>query len=236
MDDGGTASYNGLFLSIQKRLSHNVSVLANHTWQHCISDFWNIAFTSGVNFPGGRRANRGNCQTGDQRHVFNLSAVLQTPRFSTGALRAIGSNWQLSPILKLRSAQFFTVTTGLGNQVPNLVPGISPYATNKTVDHWLNPAAFASPAPGTYGNAGQSEGPGVFQLDMALSRTFVIREGKTLQLRVEAFNLPNHLNPSTPVATLNSGSFGQILSDISGTSGLTAGDSRVLQFALKWIF
>ena len=107
----------------------------------------------------------------------------------------------------------------------------------QTVDHWLNPAAFASPAPGKYGNAGRFnlKGPGVFQLDMALSRTFVIREGK-LQLRVEAFNLPNHLNPSTPVATLKSGSFGQILSDISGTSGLTAGDSRVLQFALKWIF
>jgi hypothetical protein len=92
--------------------------------------------------------------------------------------------------------------------------------------------------PGTYGNAGRFnlKGPGVFQLDMALSRTFAIREGKTLQLRVEAFNLPNHLNPSTPVATLNSGSFGQIQSDISGTSGLTAGDSRVLQFASKWIF
>jgi hypothetical protein len=35
---------------------------------------------------------------------------------------------------------------------------------------------------------------------------------------------------------LNSGSFGQIQSDISGTSGLTAGDSRLLQFALKWLF
>src|SRR5262249_30572123 len=125
MDDGGTASYNGLLLSVQKRLSHNVSLLANHTWQHFISDFWNIAFTSAVNYPGGRRANRSNCQTGDQRHVFNLSAVLQTPQLSSGALRSLLRNWDLSPIMKIRSAQFFTVTTGqdnaltgIGNQVP----------------------------------------------------------------------------------------------------------------------
>ena len=69
-----------------------------------------------------------------------------------------------------------------------------------------------------------------------MSRTFAIREGKTLQLRAEAFNLPNHLNPGIPVAALNNGSFGKIQSDISGTSGLTAGNSRVIQFALKMLF
>ncbi|HYR89639.1 MAG TPA: carboxypeptidase regulatory-like domain-containing protein [Terriglobia bacterium] len=248
LDDGGTGNYNGLLLSAQKRLSHRVSVLANHTWSHCISDIWEYLFNNAANVPSGgndRRSNRGNCQTGDQRHVFNLSAVLQTRRFSSGLLRLIGSEWQLSPIMKIRSAQFFTVTTGLdnaltgqGNQVPNLVPGISPYSSDKTVDQWLNPAAFAAPPPGTYGNLGRYnlKGPGVFQLDVALSRTFALREGRTLQLRAEAFNLPNHLNPSTPVATLNSGSFGKIQSDISGTSGLSAGDPRILQFALKLVF
>jgi hypothetical protein len=55
-------------------------------------------------------------------------------------------------------------------------------------------------------------------------------------LRAEAFNLPNHLNPSPPVSALNSGTFGQIQSDISGTSGLSAGDYRVIQFALKYVF
>jgi len=55
-------------------------------------------------------------------------------------------------------------------------------------------------------------------------------------VRAEAFNLPNHLNPSVPVAALNSGSFGKIQSDISGTSGLSAGDPRIVQLALKFIF
>jgi hypothetical protein len=91
MDDGGTGNYHGLLVSVQKRMSNGVSVLANHTWSHCISDIWEYLFNNGANVPGARGDNRGNCQTGDQRHVFNLSAVLQTPRFTSGALRFIGS-------------------------------------------------------------------------------------------------------------------------------------------------
>lgn len=79
-------------------------------------------------------------------------------------------------------------------------------------------------------------GPGVFQLDLALSRMFRIAEKQTLQVRGEAFNLPNHTNFSVPNSGLNGGTFGTITSDPSGTSGLTTGDYRVVQFALKYIF
>ena len=251
LDDGATGNYNALFLSAQKRLSHGTTVLANYTWSHCVADYLNSIVggsgdggpSAGYN-PGGRSKERGNCKT-DQRHVVNLSAVAQTPRFSSRTLRWIGSNWQISPIMKLRSGQFFTVTTGVDNALnggPNQRPNqvlANPYMPNKSIDGWLNPAAFAAPAPGTYGNLGAQNlrGPGVFQLDLALSRTFPIGEGKSLQLRGEAFNLPNHMNPAMPVAALNStGSFGKIQSDISGTSGLSDGDPRIMQFALKFIF
>jgi hypothetical protein len=81
-------------------------------------------------------------------------------------------------------------------------------------------------------------------LDLALTRTFTVAEGKTLQLRAESFNLPNHMNPANPgvcssgtcTSALNSATFGKIQSDISGTSGLSAGDPRILQFALKFVF
>ena len=85
----------------------------------------------------------------------------------------------------------------------------------------------------------------MFQLDLALTRTFAVGEGKSLQLRGEAFNLPNHMNPANPGvcsngtcvnALNNTGAFGKIQSDISGTSGLSAGDPRILQFALKYVF
>ena len=41
-DDGGTASYNGFFISTQKRMSHGTTLLANYTYSHCIADIWNV--------------------------------------------------------------------------------------------------------------------------------------------------------------------------------------------------
>lgn len=252
LDDGGTAEYEGLLLSAQRRLSHGVSALANYTWSHCISDVWdpNVGTGNAVSLPGNRRQFRSNCQTGDQRQIFNLSVVAQTPRVGNGLLAAVVGNWEISPIMKIRSAQLFSVTTGVDNalsgqptQTPNLVPGVNPYVSNHGCSpapcvQWLSAAAFSAPALGTYGDLGlwNIAGPGFFQLDLALSRIFVIREGKFLQLRAEAFNLPNHVNLAVPVSTTNSGAFGQIQGDVSGNSGLTAGDPRILQMALKFLF
>src|SRR5205823_4823042 len=222
-----------------KRLSDGISILANHTYSHCISDLWNAFPGQGGSAitPHNRRAERGNCNGGDQRHVFNLSAVMQTPKFQGKLLRVIASNWQFSPILKLKSSQFFTVTSGVdtalsgtGAQRPDLI-NPDPYPSNQSVDGWINASAFRATAPGTYSNVGMFnlKGPGVFQFDVALSRTFPIWEKRSIQLRGEAFNLPNHLNPGLPVSATNSAVFGKILNDISGTSGLSSGDQRIVQ-------
>ena len=257
LDDGGTASYEGLYLSAQKRLSHGVTVLANYTWSHCISDPWNQNPTAaGVAIPDARRQWRSNCVGSDLRQLFSVNAVATTPKFSGRALRLLASDWQVAPILTVKSAQFFSVLAG-PDQALSTVPGQpaellsnSPYAAHQTVNQWLNPSAFGEPALGTYGNLGYNnlKGPGVFQLNMSLSRNFPITEHKTLQVRAEAFNLPNHLNPFTPGITpingtlfggqqnRNVNNFGQIISDISGNNGLLAGDYRVIQLVMKFSF
>jgi len=109
---------------------------------------------------------------------------------------------------------------------------------HKSVNGWLNPKAFAVPPPGTLGNLPRNsmQAPGMVQLDLSISRTFRIVEGKSIQIRGEAFNLPNRLNPGLPIAAVNQGTFGKIQCDISGTSGLSAGDPRIIQFALKYVF
>ena len=85
-------------------------------------------------------------------------------------------------------------------------------------------------------------------MNLALSRNFPIHESKSLQVRAEAFNLPNHLNPFTPgigpISTTlfggqvnqNASNFGQITNDISGNNGLLNGDYRVVQLAMKFTF
>ena len=89
---------------------------------------------------------------------------------------------------------------------------------------------------------GTVEGPGLIQLNMAISRTFGLGEKRTLQLRGEAFNLPNHMNPLIIPANLsvNSAQFGRVQADQQGITssvgGVTAGDYRVIQLALKLAF
>jgi hypothetical protein len=257
LDDGGTASYQGLYLSAKKQFSRGVTILANYTWSHCISDPWNQNPTGGgVAIPGARRQWRSNCIGSDLRQLFGLNMVATTPKFSSHALRVVASNWQIAPILQIKSAQLFSVLAG-PDRALSTVPGQpaslvnpGPYPTNQSVDHWLDPAAFAQPALGTYGNLGLNnlKGPGVFQLNLALSREFPFTERKKLQVRAEAFNLPNHLNPFTPGISpinttlfggqqpLNASNFGQITNDISGNNGLLPGDYRVVQLAMKFVF
>jgi hypothetical protein len=110
---------------------------------------------------------------------------------------------------------------------------------NKTRDQWLNPAAFARPANGQYGNAANSiRGPGIFQLDMGLTRKFQIREGQSVEFRAEAFNLSNHVNPNNPSLLLNSQTFGKITSTLDAATGVggSIGGPRIMQLALKYVF
>ena len=64
-------------------------------------------------------------------------------------------------------------------------------------------------------------------INVALSRKFIVREGQNIELRAEAFNLPNLVNLDRPEGSLTSPLFGKVT---------TAGDPRILQFALKYVF
>ena len=184
-DDGGTAEYEGLFLSAQKRLSRGLTASANYTWSHCISDpYSSNTGATGVAIPNDRRQWRSNCIGIDLRQQFVLNLVATTPRFASRALRIVASNWQVAPILEIKSAQFFSVFSGtdtaltsIASQTPNLT-NLNPYPSNQNVNNWISASAFAGATPGTYGNLGYNnlKGPGVFQLNLALSRNFPIGE------------------------------------------------------------
>jgi hypothetical protein len=223
-------------LSVQRRRAKGVTVQGNYTWSHCIADPFAAGgnqTTTGV-FPGRRQFERGGCP-GDTRHSINMSTVYETPQFSSPTMRLLASGWQISGIARMQSGGYFSVTsgfntslgTGFGIDRANQILA-DPYLPNKGVNGWLNPAAFSRPADGVWGNASLNiQGPGFITINMGLTRKFQVREKQSVEFRAEAFNLPNHMNPNNPVTAINNQNFGKILS---------AGEPRIIQLALKYLF
>src|SRR5205823_6134425 len=188
----GTMSYNGLFVTANRRMSRGLTMQVNYTWSHCINtgtqQLISIPIIAGIAPIQSRAGLRGNCSRleQDRRHNFNLSAVYLTPQFASRNLRLMASGWQISGIVRALSGDFFSLAAGLdqalsgtSDQRPQQMLG-NPYCSNKRVSCWLNPGAFAEPALGTYGNMnpGTLEGPGFFGIDVNVTRKFPIREGQ----------------------------------------------------------
>ena len=255
LEEGGTGNYNGLLLSAQHRFANHYTSTTNFTWSHCISDNYTTTlgfFLAAEMVPYDRHADRGNCPNADTHLIFNESLVAETPNFSNHMTEMIAGHWRLSvsAIVQsgtdLSSPSLLLDYSGSGNgltQRPNLVPGQNPYCQPKGRDCWLNPAAYAAPAPYTFGDLGNNSlfGPGAVIVNTALSRIFPIRESQQVEFRWEVFNLPNHANlyvPSVIGAALLP-TFGQPTP--ASTAGLgalnqTVNDPRVMQFALKYSF
>jgi hypothetical protein len=211
---------------------------SNYTLSHCIGEnqVYEIT-TANITNPNNLGYDRGNCNTLDRRHIFNLTAVGEAPRFSDRMVRILASGWKLSGIVTAQSGTYLSVLTGSDvalngqpNQRPNVVLA-SQYPAQQSLQQWINPSAFAVPALGTFGNVGAASvlGPGSLNITMALSRIFQIKEAQRLELRAEAFNIINRANFAPPNLTQNNSQFGQITStagaSTSNISGV-AGDPR----------
>jgi hypothetical protein len=232
--DGANANYNGLLLSIQHRFAHNFTVLANHTWSHCLGESEVALNGAGPGQdPFNRHAEYGNCLS-DHRHVFNLTSVVGSPKFTSRSLNRFLGGWQESTIFTARSGGYSTVRvssdnsrTGRGADRPNVVG--DPNLSDPTIYQWFNTAAFQANPIGAFGDAGRDTvlGPGAWNIDVALSRSFAVKESQRIAVRAEAFNVMNHTRFGNPGTTLNTPTFGVIT---------TALDPRIMQFALKYIF
>jgi hypothetical protein len=103
-------------------------------------------------------------------------------------------------------------------------------SSQRTAEHWFNTAAFSTPAPYTFGNAGRDivPGPGNEVTDIALHRRFAVTERTSLEFRAEGFNIFNHPNFGIPGPYPDAGSiFGKILA---------TGDPRRFQFGARLDF
>ena len=247
MDAGGTQTYHGMVLSVQRRAARGVTVNTNYTWSHCIGPYATLTamgphIDDVYTNPNDREFDYGNCDT-DRRHVLNLTGVAETPQFANTTLRRIATGWRFSGIYKWSSGAPLNVLAGSdralsgahrppnGTQRANQILE-EPYGdkSGRPRTNWLNPRAFAQPALGTLGNYGRNsvQGPVTWAFDVALSRGFRIRENQILEFRADAFNLTNSFRPVSPATNFNSlNTFGIIRDSL---------DPRILQFALKYVF
>ena len=234
----GTQNYRGLKLSFRRRTADGISLSGNYTLSHCETDtpvsgkF--VQFSDGYTDPNDPSYDRGNCPQ-NRRQIASLTMGYVTPQLDNAVLRVLASDWRASGILTTRSGDWLTVTTtqelagtGVTGQRVNQV-NENPYG-DKSLTNYLNAAAFTFPAPGTLGNerARSIEGPGYWNVDLALARLVPVGAGQTLEFRVETFNLLNHFNWGNPATSLDAGTFGRITSQ--------AGSSRIMQFAVKYGF
>jgi hypothetical protein len=166
-----------------------------------------------------------------------MTAIARTPDFDHAAWRAVASDWQLAVITRISSGLPQTITagtdralTGLGGQVADQVSDdIFLDTSGQLGSVRFNRAAFAAPALGTYGNAGFFSVPGLadWSLDAAVSRQFSIGGSRRIELRAEAFNVPNAVRPNNPASAITSVNFGRITS---------VQEPRIVQFAMKYVF
>jgi hypothetical protein len=238
--EDGVASFHGMVDSLQINDFHGLLVRANYMWSHAMNDN-----SSGGGGSDGSPQNV-NCRSCDKasssvdaRQVFNANYAYQIP---FGRNRWYGG-WSWSGIFTARTGLPVNVSitraanvlpdqNNLSTERPNLVPGVPLYLDYGTTGRWLNPAAFSTPAAGTWGNLGRNvvRAPGLVQIDTALSKRTKIAERSALEFGAQIFNIANHPQLGSPAANISSAAtFGLITAPVN-TSPVGAGGPRQMQF------
>jgi hypothetical protein len=250
----GASNYHALTLVARRRAPSRFFQLA-YTWSHSIDnqseplagDFFDLSFTritSGTSRAAlaafsrqfDSRADRGSSDF-DQRHNLVFYSLWDLPggfRFSQLAAFRTGFPYSITA-----PSRFSLDGEWILNNRADVVAPIR--ETRQPVDggrRLLDRASFREPPPGRLGNSGRNllSGPGLFNIDLSLSRSFRLRESLRLTLRADAFNFLNHANLNNPEPLLTSDRFGVALygrkGRASGFPALTPLHESARQFQL----
>jgi hypothetical protein len=241
----GNSRFQGMTLTMRMNAWHGMSATANYMLSHATDDG---SSGGGGASPAQNVACRA-CEWADSavdaRHVFTSYVVYDVPFRSNDTWLG---GWQFAGIVTARTGMPVNVTVTrratdmpdgntLSPQRPDLVPGVPLYLDYATTGLWLNPAAFAVPAAGLWGNLPRNavRAPGVFQIDLALTKRFVTAGRMRVEAGVQVFNLLNRPQLGTPTANSSSASFGRITTLIN-SSAVGVGTPRQMQLMTKLTF
>ena len=246
----GTTIYHGLTTKVEQRFSRGLSCMVSYTRSKLLDDassVFDASILTGpvANYPVADSFNRKlerDYSTGDIPHLFVASAVWDVPvgsgraRQGHGVLGVLANDWSVATIVTLQSGIPVAVTqanlnafAGFGSQRPNLVGDPELPSDQRTPAHWFNTAAFALAPQFTLGNASRNpvRGPSYRNVDVSVSRRIPVQRGAAIELRAEMFNLLNTTPFGNPNGNAGTAAFGTIT---------TAGDPRVVQLAVKFLF
>ena len=262
---GASSSYNALQVKVSRRFSDKLTFNADYTFAK-VMDLDDVDNDQNA-FPDYTQLKKFYAPAGfDRRNAFNFQYVYNLPDFKGSnkfiqltaggwAWSGVTSFWGGSPCLANNSPTSDSCDLissgnlgngGFGHIRPDYIGGkiLTSHSHNVPAGqfpHWYNPAVFASPANGSFGNFSRNTiyGPGVDNWNMSLLKNLNFTENMRLQLRFEAFNVFNHTQwgtinnnlsaptPGTPFSGANAGASGQITS---------ARDPRQLQIGGKFYF
>ena len=261
--DEGTANYNSLQISGERRLYKGLTVNLNYTFAHGLNNVLNTTDgDTGTGYiPSNSHYDYGNSVL-DVTHRFAGTFTYKLPfgNSGSGLRRALAGGWQVNglgfwqtglPLMIAAGAtqggraqvNLPTITTDRPNYL-----GHNPYAANKSNSQWFNLSAFVKQPIGTAGNEARNQfrAPHLRRGDISLVKSFALYHELAAQLRVECFNItntPNFGNPSTTIGSYSTtpDANGNFIATASGgfgtiTTTATGFSGRQVQFAAKFQF
>jgi hypothetical protein len=162
---------------------------------------------------------------GSRPHTFSMAFLYQLPWRSEGGYgsiaKALISDWQVNGILQAFNGAPFTVTAS-GNelntpgntQTADQVGSVRKVGDIGAAGVYYDPAAWAQPEGVRFGDTliNQFRGPGGWNLDLSVFRSFPIGGRQRLELRLEGTNITDTAKFGNPTSAITSGDFMRIFS------------------------
>jgi hypothetical protein len=249
-----TANYNGLLTQVTRRVkstmlgfSYTLSHSVNYGDDEDSGPTWNW-----VPMLYRNKATAGFDRTQNFQFYGNYELPLGRGHnwAKSSVASAIAGGWQMNWILSRMSGTPFTVSTagtsvnapGNTQTADQILPTVNILGGHGSGQPYFDPNAFAPVNDVRFGNTGRNllRGPGVFNLDGSIFRTFTVTERFNLQFRAECFsvtNTPQFANPATTASNVTRNPDGSIkaLNGFGEITGINGG-TRQFRFALKLSF
>jgi len=249
-----TATYNGLQTQLSHRFSSSAVFGAVYTFSRSIN--YGDNSDSGLTFNYIPALERNKALAGfDRTHNLQMYGIYDLPfgpskRYLQSGLAAhLASGWQVNGALSQTSGRPFTIGTantslnapGNTQTADQVLANVAILGGHGNGQPYFDPNAFAPVTAVRFGTSGRNiiRGPGLFNLDASLFRTFRLTERFRLQFRAEAFGVTNTPQFGQPGATVSSATRNadNSIRALNGYSEITsASGERQFRFALKVMF